>query len=102
MKKILNWMFAAILVCGASVLTSCSKDDNDTVVQPAAKEYFTLWNQYDARTALKNYVSSIICWNTVHWTIRPIRIRLLPTSKRLHRIFATSCATALSCPPIST
>ena len=59
MKKILNWMFAAILVCGASVLTSCSKDDNDTVVQPAAKEYFTLWNQYDALTALKNYVKDV-------------------------------------------
>ena len=28
MNKILNWVFAATLVCGASVFTSCSNDDN--------------------------------------------------------------------------
>ena len=52
-------MMAAILVfCGASVLTSCSKEDggehqpsdNQTVVTPPAKEYFTLWNQCEALT----------------------------------------------------
>ena len=29
MKKILNWVLAAILVCGASVFTSCSSDNDD-------------------------------------------------------------------------
>jgi len=28
MKKIMNWMLAAILVCGASVFTSCDSKDN--------------------------------------------------------------------------
>jgi hypothetical protein len=32
MKKILLfWVFAATLICGTSVLTSCSKDDDDKV-----------------------------------------------------------------------
>ena len=52
---------AAILICGITVLTSCSKDDNNkTVVQPpVAKEYFTLWNQCDALTALQDYVKDV-------------------------------------------
>ena len=33
MKKVMNWMLAAILVCGATVLTSCSNDD-DPVTPP--------------------------------------------------------------------
>ena len=54
-------MFAAILVfSGASVLTSCSKDDdNNTIVTPPAKEYFTLWNQCEALTALQEYVKDV-------------------------------------------
>ena len=60
MRKIQNWMLAAILViCGASVLTSCSKDnDNNAVVQPV-KEYFTLWNQCEALTVLQDYVKDV-------------------------------------------
>ena len=54
------WMMAAILIiCGTTVLTSCSKDDdNKAVVQPV-KEYFTLWNQCEALTALQNYVKDV-------------------------------------------
>lgn len=55
MKQMKLWMLAAILVIsGTSVLTSCSKDDDDnnTVVQPV-KEYFTLWNQCEALTTLQ-------------------------------------------------
>ena len=53
-QKMKLCMMAAILVCGASVLTSCSKDDdNNAVVQPV-KEYFTLWNQCEALTALQD------------------------------------------------
>ena len=50
---------AAILVCGTTVLTSCSKDDNNQVVQPVNKEYFTLWNQCEALTALQDYVKDV-------------------------------------------
>ena len=61
MKQVKLWMIAAILViCGATALTSCSKDDNDknTIVQPV-KEYFTLWNQCEALTALQDYVKDV-------------------------------------------
>ena len=59
MKEIRLWMIAAILtISGATVLTSCSKDDDTTVVQPA-KEYFTLWNPCKALTALQEYVKDV-------------------------------------------
>ena len=55
-----SWMFAAILfICGATVLTSCDKDDETTIVNPPAKEYFTLWNQCEALTALQDYVKDV-------------------------------------------
>ena len=58
MKKKL-WMIAAILLlCGTNVLTSCSKVDDTTIVQPA-KKYFTLWNQCEALTALQDYVKDV-------------------------------------------
>ena len=34
MKKIMNWVIAAILICGASVLTSCGNDTSDNPVNP--------------------------------------------------------------------
>ena len=30
MQKIIQWMMAAILICGASVFTACSNDDNSS------------------------------------------------------------------------
>ena len=53
-------MLAAILICGmTTTLTSCSKDDdNNAIVQPV-KEYFTLWNQCEALTALQDYVKDV-------------------------------------------
>ena len=61
MKQIKLWMTAAIFVfCGTTVLTSCSKDDNNTrAVQPTTKEYFTLWNQCQALTVLQDYVKDV-------------------------------------------
>ena len=39
MKKLLNWMFAAILICGASVFTACSSnDDNPATPDLGVKE----------------------------------------------------------------
>ena len=37
MKSIMQWMLAAILICGSVIFTSCSKDDNP--VQPEQQEY---------------------------------------------------------------
>ena len=31
MKKMMNWVLAAILVCSTSVFTSCTNDDNPAV-----------------------------------------------------------------------
>ena len=28
MKKIMHWMFAAILICGAAAFTACTNEDN--------------------------------------------------------------------------
>lgn len=59
MNKFMQWMLAAILICGmTTTLTSCSKDDDTAVVQPV-KEYFTLWNQCEALTALQDYVKDV-------------------------------------------
>ena len=60
MKQSKLWMLVAILtISGMTVLTSCSKDDETTVVTPPAKEYFTLWNQCEALTALQEYVKDV-------------------------------------------
>ncbi len=61
MKRTLKlWVFAAILtLSSASVLTSYSKDDDKKVAQTTTKEYFTLWNQCEALTALKAYVADV-------------------------------------------
>ena len=42
MKKFMNWMFAAILICGASVvMSSCGDDDGDSKKndEPTANTY---------------------------------------------------------------
>ena len=38
MRKIFNWMLAATLVCGASVMTSCTSDTSDNPAQEQAKK----------------------------------------------------------------
>ena len=42
MKKIMNWMMAAILVCGASVFTSCTNDTSDNPVPAPGKNSITV------------------------------------------------------------
>ena len=61
MKQTRLWVLAAILtICGSGVLTSCNKDDdNNIVVTQPTKEYFTLWNQCEALTALQQYVQDV-------------------------------------------
>ena len=59
MKKMIRWMFAAILICGmtTTLTTSCSKSEE--VTAPAKKEYFKLWNKCNALTALQEYVEDV-------------------------------------------
>ncbi|MBR1755526.1 MAG: hypothetical protein IJ739_03285, partial [Bacteroidaceae bacterium] len=38
MQKILNWVLAATLVCGASVMTSCSSNDDNPAPQSSIAE----------------------------------------------------------------
>jgi phosphoserine phosphatase len=61
LRKMYVWVFAATLtLSSASVLTSCSKDDDKNApVQPVVKEYFTLWNQCEALTVLQDYVKDV-------------------------------------------
>ena len=60
MKQAKLWMMAAILLfCGTTVLTSCDKDDDNAAVVKPTKEYFTLWNQCVALTALQEYVKDV-------------------------------------------
>ena len=59
MKQVKLWMIVAILIIsGASVLTSCDNQVDNPVVKPV-KEYFTLWNQCEALTALQDYVEDV-------------------------------------------
>ena len=58
MKKILNWVLVATLICSPVMYTSCTKEDT-AAVNPVKKEYFTLWNSCDALTALKEYVEDV-------------------------------------------
>ena len=38
MKKMMNWVLAAIITCGASVFTSCTNDSSDNPSQEQAKK----------------------------------------------------------------
>ena len=68
-------MLAAILIIGgASMLTSCSKDDNASQVVQPAKEYFTLWNQCEALAALQDYVADVTNPNSPHYIKEEDRI----------------------------
>ena len=61
MRKI--FVLAAVAMMTAMnglMLTSCGKDDdNQIIVTPPAKEYFTLWNQCEVLTALQDYVKDV-------------------------------------------
>ena len=62
MKQMRLWMCAVILIFSGmtTTLTACGKDDdNNGKVVPPAKEYFLLWNQCEALTALKAYVEDV-------------------------------------------
>ena len=58
MKKHLLLIAMLCMVVQGTLLTSCSKDDEE-VIPPVQKEYFTLWNQCEALTTLKAYVEDV-------------------------------------------
>jgi len=72
LKKL--WMLAAILICGTSGFASCGNDDDAAIVTPAAKEYFTQWNQCEALTALQNYVKDVTDVNSPNYIQEEDRI----------------------------
>lgn len=54
------WVIVATLfICGASAFASCSNEDDAVGDSEAEKEYFTLWNQCEALTALQEYVEDV-------------------------------------------
>ena len=61
MKKNKLWLFAALFAftCSTTLLTSCDKDDDPAVIPQPVKEYFTLWNECEALTALQAYVADV-------------------------------------------
>ena len=56
-RTYLFFLFAAILNCGATTITSCSNDHEAEVLAP--KEYFQSWNKCEALTALQEYVEDV-------------------------------------------
>ena len=74
MKNLMQWVLAAILICGTSGFASCGNDDDAAIVTPAAKEYFTQWNQCEALTALQNYVKDVTDVNSPNYIQEEDRI----------------------------
>ena len=53
------WVIVATLTfSGTNMLASCSSNENNPVL-PQTKDYFTLWNQCEALTALQEYVKDV-------------------------------------------
>ena len=67
MKKILNWVMAATLVCGASVLTSCSNDTSDNPAQEQAKKNRKEFIEH-TRAVMKDLAENLnfSTWNSVN------------------------------------
>ena len=74
MKNLMQWVLAAALICGTSGFASCGNDDDAAIVTPAAKEYFTQWNQCEALTALQNYVKDVTDVNSPNYIQEEDRI----------------------------
>ena len=65
-KKLTLLMLAALLMCGTSVLTSCS-DNDDNEIELAQKKYFKSWNDCEALKALKDYVEDVTNPNSANY-----------------------------------
>ena len=58
MKKIMNWVLAATLVCGASVFTACSSDKDDNPAQEQAKKNRKEFVEH-TRATMKNLAENL-------------------------------------------
>jgi hypothetical protein len=68
MKKSLQWVIAATLVCGASVITSCKSDSDDNTAQEQAKgdrKEFIQHTRQNLKTLAENLNFST--WNSVNY-----------------------------------
>ena len=67
MKKIMNWVLAATLVCGASVFTACSDGNDDNPNKEQAKRYRTEFVQH-TRKNLKDLAENLnfTSWNAAN------------------------------------
>ena len=68
MKKILNWVMAATLVCGASVMTSCTNDTSDNPAQEQAKKNRKEFVSH-TRSVMKDLAENLnfSTWNSVNF-----------------------------------
>ena len=68
MKKIFNWVLAATIICGASVMASCSNDASDNPAQEQAKKNrkeFIQHTRQNLKTMAENLNFST--WNSVSY-----------------------------------
>ncbi len=67
MKKYFNWVLAAILVCGATVFTACSSDNDDNPGQEQAKKNRKEFVEH-TRATMKNLAENLnfTSWNAAN------------------------------------
>ena len=65
MRKIFNWMLAATLVCGASVMISCTSDTSDNPAQEQAKKNRKEFVEHIRAAEGETDTGVTICYNTV-------------------------------------
>ena len=78
MKKMMNWVLAATLICGASVFTSCS-DDKDSDIENLSEKIIGKWITADKngqplptnKKNVKTFVSATKAYVSTSFTARP-------------------------------
>ena len=65
-------VFFPIVIVFVGILSGCSSSESS--VTPPAKEYFTLWNQCEALTALQGYVKDVTDPKSTHFIKEEDRI----------------------------
>ena len=65
-------LFFPIVIIFVGILSGCSSSESS--VTPPAKEYFTLWNQCEALTALQGYVKDVTDPKSTHFIKEEDRI----------------------------
>jgi hypothetical protein len=68
MKKIINWVMAATLVCGASIFTSCTSNSEDNPAQEQAKKNRKEFIEH-TRSVMKDLAENLnfSTWNSVNY-----------------------------------